>query len=110
VGEPGGLAAGTAPGERRPLPLGGAWRATIATRLVWWFLCIALVPLALVTYLLSATSEESLRKAVTNHVRAVAEAKANQIETYARERRRSYTFRRGRRRPWWATPGSPIRR
>ena len=89
MGEPGGLAAGTAPGERRPLPLGGAWRATIATRLVWWFLCIALVPLALVTYLLSATSEESLRKAVTNHVRAVAEAKANQIETYARERRRS---------------------
>ncbi len=89
MGEPGGLAAGTAAGDRHPGPLDGGREATIATRLLWWFLCIALVPLALVTYLLSTTSEESLRKAVTRHVRAVAEAKANQIETYARERRRS---------------------
>ncbi len=64
-------------------------RATIAARLLWWFLGIALVPLALVTYLLSATSEQSLRKSLIGHLRAVADQKANQIETYARERRRS---------------------
>ena len=37
------------------------------------------------------SSQESLRKAVTDHLRGVAEAKATQIETYARERRRDVT-------------------
>jgi signal transduction histidine kinase len=73
------------------LPLGPRGKATIAVRLVGWFLGIALVPLAIVTVLLSATSQESLRAAVGAHLRAVAEAKANQIETYASERRRSVT-------------------
>jgi signal transduction histidine kinase len=73
------------------LPLGPRGKATIAGRLLWWFLGIALVPLAIVTALLSATSQDSLRAAVGAHLRAVAEAKANQIETYARERRRSVT-------------------
>jgi signal transduction histidine kinase len=64
-------------------------RATLAARLLLCFLAIALVPLALVTYLLSASSQESLRMSVTRHLRALAEAKATRIETYARERRRS---------------------
>src|SRR5262249_53105278 len=89
------------------LPLGPRGKATIAVRLGGGFLGVALVPLAIVTVLLSATSQEALRAAVGAHPRAVAgakaqriqtygperrpEAKANQIETYARERRRSVT-------------------
>jgi signal transduction histidine kinase len=64
-------------------------RATLAARLLLCFLAIALVPLAVVTYLLSVSSQESLRMSVTRHLRALAEAKATRIETYARERRRS---------------------
>jgi signal transduction histidine kinase len=64
-------------------------RATLAARLLLCFLAIALVPLAVVTYLLSVSSQDSLRASVTRHLRALAEAKATRIETYARERRRS---------------------
>jgi len=73
------------------LPLGPRGKATIAWQLLWWFLGIALVPLGIVTFLLSATSQDALRAAVSAHLRSVAEAKANQIETYAGERRRSVT-------------------
>ena len=86
MGEPRQLAGAPA---ADPAPRPGRWRPTIASRLAWWFLGIGLVPLGLVTYLLSATSEEALRQAVTTQLRAVADAKANQIETYARERRRN---------------------
>ena len=66
-------------------------RMTIATRLLWSFLVMALVPLSVVTYLISSTSEHSLRAEVTNNLRAIADSKANQIDTYARERQRNVT-------------------
>src|SRR6266849_8440194 len=66
-------------------------RMTIATRLLWSFLVIALVPLSIVTYLIYTTSERSLRAEVTNNLRAIADSKANQIDTYARERQRNVT-------------------
>ena len=66
-------------------------RMTIATRLLWSFLVIALVPLSVVTYLTYTISEQSLRAEVTNNLRAIADSKANQIETYARERQRNVT-------------------
>jgi signal transduction histidine kinase len=66
-------------------------RMTIATRLLWSFLVIALVPLSIVTYLTYTISEQSLRQEVTNNLRAIADSKANQIETYARERQRNVT-------------------
>ena len=64
---------------------------TIATRLLWAFLVMALVPLSVVTYLTYTISEQSLRAEVTNNLRAIADSKANQIETYARERQRNVT-------------------
>ena len=66
-------------------------RMTIATRLLWSFLVMALVPLSIVTYLISTTSEHSLRAEVTNNLRAIADSKANQIDTYVRERQRNVT-------------------
>jgi signal transduction histidine kinase len=64
---------------------------TIATRLLWSFLVMALVPLSIVTYLTYTLSEQSLREEVTNNPRAIADSKANQIETYARERQQNVT-------------------
>jgi signal transduction histidine kinase len=49
------------------------------------------VPLSIVTYLTYTISEQSLRQEVTNNLRAIADSKANQIETYARERQRNVT-------------------
>ena len=66
-------------------------RMTIATRLLWSFLVIALVPLSIVTYLTYTISDQSLREEVTNSLRAIADSKANQIETYARERQHNVT-------------------
>jgi signal transduction histidine kinase len=66
-------------------------RMTIATRLLWSFLFMALVPLSIVTYLTYTISDRSLRQEVTNNLRSIADSKANQIETYARERQRNVT-------------------
>ena len=49
------------------------------------------MPLSIVTYLTYTISEQSLRAEVTNNLRAIADSKANQIETYARERQRNVT-------------------
>ena len=59
-------------------------RMTIATRLLWAFLVMALVPLSVVTYLTYTISEQALRAEVTHNLRVIADSKANQIETYAR--------------------------
>ena len=66
-------------------------RLTIATRLLCAFLVIGLVPLSIVTYLTYTISDQSLRHEVTNNLRAIADSKANQIETYARERKQDVT-------------------
>jgi two-component system, NtrC family, sensor kinase len=66
-------------------------RLTIATRLLWAFLVMALVPLSIVTYLTYTISEQSLRAEVANNLRAIADSKASQIDTYARERQRNVT-------------------
>lgn len=61
---------------------------SITYRLVGAFLLISLLPLTLVTYLSYITSVEIIKKEVTNNLRAIADSKANQIETYIRERER----------------------
>jgi signal transduction histidine kinase/DNA-binding response OmpR family regulator/HAMP domain-containing protein len=66
-------------------------RMRIATRLLWSFLFMALLPLSIVTYLTYTISEQSLGEEVTNNLRSIADSKANQIETYARERKRNVT-------------------
>ena len=49
-------------------------RMTIATRLLWSFLAMALVPLSIVTYLTYTIAEHSLRAEVTNNLRAMADS------------------------------------
>jgi len=66
-------------------------RMTIATRLLWSFLVMALVPLSIFTYLTYTISDQLLRQEVANNLRAIADSKANQIETYAHERQRNVT-------------------
>ncbi len=64
-------------------------RQTIATRLLLWFLVIAVLPLVIAIYLTFATSESSLRKEINSNLLAIADSKARQIETYALERKRN---------------------
>ncbi len=60
----------------------------IIYRLVSAFLLISLLPLTLVIYLSYITSVATIKKEVTNNLRAIADNKASQIETYIRERER----------------------
>ncbi|MEE8059667.1 MAG: histidine kinase dimerization/phospho-acceptor domain-containing protein, partial [Pseudomonadales bacterium] len=58
----------------------------IATRLIRWFLLIALLPL-LITYGFSFSfAREHLRKEVLTNLQYIAGYKANELESYARER------------------------
>ena len=77
---------GTTVQEGTTMPPHVLTRMTIASRLLWSFLVIALVPLSIVTSLTYTISDQSLREEVTHSLRAIADSKANQIETYARER------------------------
>ena len=66
-------------------------RIRIATQLLMWFVVVALVPLALATYITYRSSERALTEEVTNNLFAIGRRQANQIERYLRERERSVT-------------------
>lgn len=61
-------------------------KPAIATRLLLWFLVIGLVPFLSVTFLVYIIAETALRDQVQVTVQGLAEAKAGQLEQYARER------------------------
>lgn len=63
----------------------------ITTKFVLWFLFIALVPLVVATKISYDSSRRALMEEITNGLIAVADNKANQIETYLREKERSAT-------------------
>lgn len=63
----------------------------ITTKFILWFLFIALVPLAIATYISYDSSRNVLEEEVANSLLAVADNKANQVETYLREKKRSVT-------------------
>ena len=63
----------------------------ITTKLVLWFLFVALVPLAIATKISYDSSRSALVDEITNSLFAVADNKANQIETYLREKARNVT-------------------
>ncbi|MCU0497656.1 MAG: ATP-binding protein [Anaerolineae bacterium] len=63
----------------------------ISIRLLMWFLLIGLLPLSIVTVILFSISESSLRAQVLNNLQSVATSKGNQIQNYARERKRDVT-------------------
>ena len=58
----------------------------IGTRLLFFFLIIALVPLAVLTYTTYTSSVAAIATGVRNNLSAVAESKANRIELYVSER------------------------
>lgn len=70
-------------------PLRTLRRPSIANRLVLWFLAIALIPLLVVTIISDYVERTSQTYEVAHRLGAIAEAKADKIETYARERTRN---------------------
>ncbi len=61
---------------------------SIKTRLLLWFLAVALLPLFLTTLISLLISESALRQEIITSMEALAAGKARQIETYALERKR----------------------
>ena len=61
----------------------------ITTKFVLWFLFIALVPLAIATYISYNSSREVLEEEIARSLVAIADNKANQIEAYLREKKKN---------------------
>ena len=62
-------------------------RISITTQLVIWFLCLSLIPCAVLTGIISSLSNESLKRTVRQGLLALSDAKTTQLETFIRERR-----------------------
>jgi methyl-accepting chemotaxis protein WspA len=62
-------------------------RFSITTQLVLWFLCLSLVPCAVLTGIISYISNQSLKRTVRQVLLAISDAKTTQLETFIRERR-----------------------
>jgi methyl-accepting chemotaxis protein WspA len=60
---------------------------SISTRLLFFFLCISLIPCGLLTGLTQFISAGSLEKSVRQHLMAISDAKTTQLERYILERR-----------------------
>jgi signal transduction histidine kinase len=63
-------------------------RASIGSRLLGWFLLLALLPLGVLALLSASRSARSLEEDVRLHLAALAEQKAAHVEKYAAERQR----------------------
>jgi methyl-accepting chemotaxis protein WspA len=61
---------------------------SIAGRLLFWFLVIALIPCALLTAITARIAATSLENSVRDNLTGIAAAKTTEIEAYARERLR----------------------
>jgi hypothetical protein len=74
----------------------GALRRSIAGRLLFWFLVIALIPCAILTAITARIAATALQKAVRDNLVQIAAGKANELEAYATERvRDGAAFARG---------------
>jgi signal transduction histidine kinase/CheY-like chemotaxis protein len=86
---PAGRGGKTRPAGRRGKKL-FAWRPnprlTIATRLLVWFLAMASLPLMVILFLSFRSNEADLRRKGFSVVASTADAKADRLETFARER------------------------
>jgi len=67
------------------------WSPTVAKKLLFWFLLMALLPLGIAGYLNYENSITILKNEVTNNLIAIADSKALQIETYIRAKKRDVT-------------------
>jgi methyl-accepting chemotaxis protein WspA len=59
---------------------------SIAGRLLFWFLVIALIPCAILTAITARIAANALEKSVRDNLVQTASAKANELESYAAER------------------------
>jgi methyl-accepting chemotaxis protein WspA len=71
-------------------------RRSIAGRLLFWFLVIALIPCAILTAITARIAATALEKSVRDNLVQIAAGKANELEAYAAERvRDGAAFARG---------------
>ncbi len=74
----------------------GSLRRSIAGRLLFWFLVIALIPCAILTAITARIAATALEKSVRDNLVQIAAGKANELEVYASERvRDGAAFARG---------------
>lgn len=77
-------------------PSNAALRRSIAGRLLFWFLVIALIPCAILTAITARIAATALQKAVRDNLVQIAAGKANELEAYASDRVRDCAaFARG---------------
>ena len=62
-------------------------RASIATRLIAWFLAISLIPCILITLITGLLSRNALEVLVRQRLESIASTKTDQVETFIGERR-----------------------
>ena len=75
--------------DSRSLGRAAVRRPSISNRLIGWFLIIGLAPVLIVAVLTNYIATRSQTYEVSHRLRAIAQAKGEKIETYARERKRS---------------------
>jgi methyl-accepting chemotaxis protein WspA len=68
------------------LPAAPAMRRSIAGRLLFWFLVIALIPCAILTAITARIATSALERAVRDTLVQTAAGKAGELESYAAER------------------------
>ncbi len=66
-------------------------RKSIASKLVFWFLVISLVPFTVILYLSYTISRKSLTEALRDHLIVIANNKVSQIAMFASERNKDVT-------------------
>jgi signal transduction histidine kinase len=64
---------------------------SVARKFILWFLLVALVPLIIATYISYENSEKALGREVENSLKAIADNKANVIESYLIDKKKSLT-------------------
>jgi methyl-accepting chemotaxis protein WspA len=67
-------------------PAGTSMQRSIAGRLLFWFLVIALIPCAILTLITARIAATALEASVRENLVQIASAKAGELETYAGER------------------------
>ena len=79
-----------------PAPASAPLQRSIAGRLLFWFLVIALIPCAILTAITARIAATALEKSVRDNLVQIATGKANELESYASERvRDGAAFARG---------------
>lgn len=66
-------------------------KGSLATQLLFWFLCISVLPLAVMTWLTDRNATRSLEAGVTSSLNAIGKRQVLQLQTYLEARRADLT-------------------